>query len=429
MEKASWVPRAGAFTGLLLLVGSGCVKDFDALSANHGNGGTGGSSASRAGSSGHPAGGSPASGGDNPGEAGTLGVSGEGGEAGEPASGGSATGGRASGGRGGSSSGGHTAGGANCGGGVTTTCPGVTGCVDLTVGTPDGNNVDNCGACGTSCDLTNAASATCATSICALSCNSGLGDCNASTANDGCESDLTTTDHCGSCQNACNLTGALSTACASGACTPTCAPSYGDCNGSAQSAPNDGCEVFFDALDHCTTDCNAASVSCDPTKVCNAGSCAAPAGVAVLSTPLTTSTDATRFADVFPGFPIDLTGASVRVRVYAPGATGGTLTAFVSDVPSSFGSMVTLTLASISQKWTDVIVPVSGVNAKLVKQVNLLVTSSADPVQNPTVLYVDSIRTTNQLVNETFDTSFSGFVTSGLVFVPGSSVSWAASTP
>lgn len=427
MEKTSWVPRASAITGLLLLLGSGCMKDFDALSANYGNGGKGGT-AGRAGSSGH-GGGSPASGGDSPGEAGTAGVSGEGGEPDEPASGGSATGGSASGGRGGTESGGHSpGGGANCGGGLTT-CSGITGCVDLTKGTPDGEGVDNCGACGTSCNLDNASSATCATSICALSCNSGFGDCNASTANDGCESALTTTDHCGSCQNACNLTGAVSTDCTSGVCTPTCAPLYGDCNGSAQPAPNDGCEVFFDALDHCTAGCSAASVSCDPTKVCNAGSCVAPAGVAVLSTPLATSSDATRFADVFPGFPIDLTGASVRVRVYAPGATGGTLGAFVTDTASAFGSMVTVSLASVSQKWTDIIVPVLGVNPKLVKQVNLLVTGSTDPTLNPTVLYVDSVRATNQLVNETFDTSSSGFVTSGLVFVPGATVSWSAALP
>ena len=407
-----------ALSGLLLLVGSGCVEDVGKRSA-HGNGGAGAAQAGQTGTSG-----APPTGGDAPSEAGEGGA---GGEPDEPTSAG--RGGRNTGGRGGAGSGGKAAiGGGSCVANALTTCAGVNGCVDLSVGTPADNGVTNCGACGTTCALDNATSATCAAAVCALTCSDGFGDCNATTANDGCESVLTTAAHCGSCQNACSRTGVASTQCTAGACAPTCAPSYADCNGSTQPAPNDGCEFFYDALDHCTTGCTDAFVACDATQVCNAGSCVAPNGIAVLSTPLNAIGNQTRFSDIFPGYPLDLTGSSVQVRVYAPGATGGTLKLFMSDNTSSFGAEVVLDLASLNQKWTDVSVPVVGLNVQMIKQVNLLVTADGT-YANPTVLYVDSVRTTNLLANETFDSSAGGFVKSSMVVVDGASVSWTAAMP
>ena len=417
-----WVPRATALSGLVLLVGSGCMKDLDALSANWGNGG-GGGHAGQKGTSGGPHGG--ASGGDES-QGGEAGVSGEGGEAGDPETGG--RGGSGTGGRGNAGSGGRGIGGGTCEDNGLTTCAGVKGCVDLSVGTPMDNGVTNCGACSKTCALDNATSATCAAALCSLTCISGLGDCNASTANDGCEADLTTPDHCGSCQTVCSNFGVASTQCAGGSCIPTCAPSYADCNGSAQPAPNDGCEFYFDALEHCTTGCTDAFVACTPTKVCNVGSCVAPDGIAVLSTPLNAAGDQTRFSDIFPGYPLDLTNSTVRVRVYAPGATGGNIKFFVNDNASTFGAEVSVSLSSLNQKWTDVIVPVSGVNPKIVKQLNMLITAEGT-FANPTVVYVDSVRTTNQLVNETFDASFGGFTKSGLIAVMGASVSWTPTMP
>jgi len=414
-----WVPRTTGLSGLILLVGSGCVEDPD---TNHGSGGGAAGHAGQTGTSGAPhTGGISASGGEDASEAGV------GGEPDEPASGG--RGGTSTGGRGGAGSGGKTAiGGGTCVDNGQATCEGVKGCVDLSVGTPADDGVTNCGACGTTCALDNAASATCAAAICALTCTSGFADCNATTANDGCESDLTTPAHCGSCSNACSMSGVTSTQCAAGVCTPTCAPSYADCNGSSLPAPNDGCEFFYDALDHCTTGCTDAVVACEATQVCNAGSCVAPDGIAVLSTPLNAIGDKTRFSDIFPGYPLDLTGASVTVRVYAPGATGGTIKFFASDNSSSFGAEIILDLTSLNQKWTDVSVPITDLDVQHIKQVNLLVTADGT-YANPTVVYVDSVRTSNQLVNETFDSSFGGFMKSGLVAVDGASVSWTAAMP
>src|SRR6478736_708646 len=417
MEKmASWVTTATALSGLLLFVGSGCMKDLDSLSANYGKGGAGGH-AGKTGSSGSHTGGSATGGSPEAGEGG------EGGEGESEGRGG--TGGRGSGGSGGRGA----IGGGTCEDNGLTSCTGVKGCVDLSVGTPIDNGVDNCGACGTNCSLDNAASATCAAGACVLSCNAGLGDCNVATANDGCEADITTVANCGSCNNACSLNGVSSTECIGSACVPACAPLYADCNSSMQPKPNDGCEVFLDALEKCTTSCTDAAVACEATPVCNAGSCVAPNGIAVLTTPFHAANDKTRFSDIFPGGPLDLTGFTVKMRVYAPGATGGTATFFVSDASSMFGSEVSVDLIALSQKWTDVTIPVAGVNTKTVKQANILLTA-ADPIANPTVVYVDSVRVSNQLVNETFDSNFGGFARSGLVFADkDAAVTWTAAMP
>src|SRR5690606_26750331 len=65
---------------------------------------------------------------------------------------------------------------------------------------------DNCGMCGTVCTMTaGAASVECSGGACAVSgCNANLQDCDGDYAN-GCEADLTTVDHCGACNNACDF--------------------------------------------------------------------------------------------------------------------------------------------------------------------------------------------------------------------------------
>lgn len=416
-KKSSWLPRVSATTGLLLLVVSGCLKDFDALSAEYGSGGSSG--AGKGGSSGvATGGGTAASGGVNPGEAGAGGVSAEGGESGEPGTGGNGA-----------------QGGAGCMLGLTT-CPNTEECTNLKVGTPDGNGVTNCGTCGTTCSLDNASSATCKAGACTPTCSTGYGDCtdSASTDNDGCETDLTTINNCGACNFACSLSGATSGECISGQCTPTCAPHYGDCNGNTGLAKDDGCERYLDALDQCTTACNGTPVACDPTKVCNDGSCVAPSGLVVLSTPAPTPDKvASRFADVFTPYP-DLEGVNVTVRLYAPGATAGTVWVYLSDSAAASGSspVVQIDLASLSQKWMDITVQAvtqGNFNAKSVKQVNVEVHFDSGAGLDPTLVYVDSVRTSNLVINDTFDASSGAFAKSSLLLIPNSTISWAASMP
>jgi hypothetical protein len=197
-------------------------------------------------------------------------------------------------------------------------------------------------------------------------------------------------------------------------------------------AQDDGCEVFLDSLDKCRNECSGAGVACDPTKVCNAGSCVAPSGVAVLSVPLTGAAQTQRFANLF-AMPADLKGITLTVRAYAPGATSGTLLIYPSDTTSNFGpDVLKINLSSLSAKWMDLTIPIASkgaFNAASVKQVNLELAAGQGPWSNPTVVYIDSIRSSNLLVNDTFDTTFGILLKSNLVVVPGSTVSWAQSLP
>jgi hypothetical protein len=421
-SKSSWWPRAGAVTGLMLLAGSGCMKDFDALSADYGKHGGAGGGSSKAGASGDED--TSGSAGDD-GEAGDVGTGGKGGKGGTGGKGGKGgTGGGAihPGGSGGTAGGPCAPGSAICGA--------MTECTDLAVGNPDGNSVDNCGTCGTTCSLVNASSATCTAAKCAPKCKTGFDDCNAATKNDGCEADLATPTSCGVCGKVCSPNGTSSVECSEGTCTPTCGDRYADCN----SDSDDGCEVYLDKLDACTlTDgCNGDHVACGPLQVCNTGSCVAPQGVAVLSTPLTDTPQKHRFADIFP-YP-NLEGATLTVRAYAPGATGGTLVMYMSDETSGYSQPYLYTeLKTLNDHWVDITIPVASggnFNAKRVKQINLELWGETGPWLSPaTVVYVDSVRTSNQAVNDTFNTSYAPFVQSSLQVVPGSTLGWVDAMP
>ncbi len=277
-------------------------------------------------------------------------------------------------------------------------------------------------------------SATCTAGACAPTCHSGFADCNASTGNDGCETDVTTTENCGACQHACVVSGATSQACVSGLCAPTCAPHYADCNQASPLAQDDGCEVYLDQLDKCAKDCISPGVACDPTQVCTDGSCVAPSGLVTCSVPLTAAEQNQRFADLFPP-SANLEGATLTVRAYAPGATSGTLVMYVQDTSSNLGnSSLRTELSSISNKWADLslhIASASPFDATIVKQINVEVYagSGAGPWTNPTVVYVDSVRTSNLAVNDTFDASLGNFVKSSTYAVAGSTIAWSQSLP
>jgi len=306
-------------------------------------------------------------------------------------------------------------------------------CTDLRVGNQQGDVTLDCGLCGNSCSLIHASRSTCTAGVCAPMCQPGFASCNSTTNNDGCETPINTVDNCGECQRACSQNGALSRSCVSGQCGVTCAPRYADCNQNTKPTPNDGCETFLDQLDRCGRNCSTAGVACDPTNVCNNGSCVAPTGLTVLSVPAKkNSSGRHRFADIFPA-PANLEGASITVRVYAPGATSGTLVVYPSDTTSNNPGMLTADLASLAEKWTDLTISVASTktfNATSIKQLNLEVNlastgSSIDPV----VVYVDSIRSSNLAVSDTFDSSVGGMVSSSQVVVPGSTFTWAAAMP
>jgi hypothetical protein len=150
---------------------------------------------------------------------------------------------------------------------------------------------------------------------------------------------------------------------------------------------------------------------------------------------LTGSAQVHRFADVFnAGLNLNLEGATLTVRAYAPGATAGTLVLQPVDGSSAFSpAVLTTDLTSLSQKWTDLSIPLESLGpfaAAKTKQINLEVRAgAAGPWLNPTVVYIDSIRASNLAVNDTFDSSSGNFVSSSMVTVPGTTLSWTQTVP
>jgi len=129
------------------------------------------------------------------------------------------------------------------------------------------NTLTDCGACGVLCDVAGGM-ATCATATCAiLSCDTGLGDCNADVA-DGCERPLASLTDCGGCDVVCDLANGTES-CDAGTCeVVACDPGFADCDVTA----GNGCERSTTSL----TDCGGCGIVCslaNGTETCATGTC------------------------------------------------------------------------------------------------------------------------------------------------------------
>ncbi|MFK7992267.1 MAG: MopE-related protein [Sandaracinaceae bacterium] len=90
--------------------------------------------------------------------------------------------------------------------------------------------------------------------VCQITCEAGRDDCDGSLGN-GCESDTERSPiHCGGCGNTCFDVPNGRASCDAGACSYTCEPGFGDCDG----MPGNGCEADLSSL----TDCGACFNSC-----------------------------------------------------------------------------------------------------------------------------------------------------------------------
>jgi hypothetical protein len=131
-------------------------------------------------------------------------------------------------------------------------------------------NATNCGMCGFRCAAATNATATCAASVCGISCNMGFGNCDSNGLN-GCES-VTSTDprNCGGCGTVCPSAPGASAVCNMGRCALACMPGSGDCDMNA----SNGCEVNLNTSNAscgmCGRVCNAISNS---SAQCTAGEC------------------------------------------------------------------------------------------------------------------------------------------------------------
>ena len=121
------------------------------------------------------------------------------------------------------------------------------------------NTVENCGACGTLCDPINASAASCDHGACSFACTNdadgiGYGDCNGIGA-DGCETLLDSIENCGACDNACS-TFHSQPSCdpVEGLCyNMLCDAGWEDCDGmmSETAGPNNGCETDLSQPETC----------------------------------------------------------------------------------------------------------------------------------------------------------------------------------
>lgn len=194
----------------------------------------------------------------------------------------------------------------NCGAcmhacGARTSCnAGTCGCDNPTthgdcngdIGSPSGNGCETdlqtdahfCGTCGVSCLDEHVATGTCSGGVCAIgTCETLYGDCTGGATN-GCETDLSTVAHCGSCATSCSAMHADTQCMVSGSTAScgygTCQPLWGDC----EPDRTNGCERSLTqttSCGGCSTDCNAivqhATPMCTGGGACDyaAGSCTA----------------------------------------------------------------------------------------------------------------------------------------------------------
>jgi hypothetical protein len=405
---------------------AGCVGD-PPKRIEAGDGGSSGTS-DVGGSGGSSAGGKGGKGGQGQGaDAGMSGAPDSGGGGNESAGGADAVDGGAA----GMAAGSGGEGGAECASGLVT-CPGGAECTtDLDVGHASGDTVNDCGECGVTCSLDHAMSSTCSDGACEPECSPGFEDCNAATSNDGCETDLSSPAACGECGRACARTGVATAECTDDKCVPACATGFFDCNLDDGSGEDDGCELHGDALSTCGATCESSGLPCASNQVCNAGSCADPQGLVMFSIPFTTAGQVQRYGNRFSPYP-DLTNSTLVMRVYVPGALGGSLFVYPTDATgSSQGPGVTVPLDTLSAGWVDIEIPIAETigdfDPATVFQLTIEVSSgSTGPWLNPTVVYVDSIWSENGLPKDTFDANLGQMIASTILTVAGSSLSWVA---
>lgn len=178
---------------------------------------------------------------------------------------------------------------ASCSGGACTaadcsTMPGTADC-DHDEASCEVNlltDANNCGACGFKCKFASGVttphgSLTCTPSGCSVACDAGYGNCDGNYAN-GCEQQLNTLTHCGSCGQVCAI-GNANVTCGTGACrVSSCKPDFADCDGDQLS-----CETALNSPNNCGSCGNVCNLpntneGCGGAvgaRVCTVGSCEA----------------------------------------------------------------------------------------------------------------------------------------------------------
>lgn len=131
---------------------------------------------------------------------------------------------------------------------------------------PLGTDSD-CAACGDDCSVDRAI-ASCVQGACEVTgCDVGWGACDADPLN-GCETEVTSLEHCGGCERPCVADNATVAECEDGACVFECVEAYGDCDG----VGSNGCEELLMSDDHCGA-CGDGCVFEHTVSACEDGQC------------------------------------------------------------------------------------------------------------------------------------------------------------
>jgi hypothetical protein len=136
----------------------------------------------------------------------------------------------------------------------------------------------------------------------------------------------------------------------------------------------------------------------------------------------------------------DLLGATLTLRVYAPGATGGNLHVFCTSRNLADGVATDIALSSLTEGFQDIDIPVpapvpGGFQPRRVFIIRVEVEAGpgfGDSWQSPaTVVYIDSIISSNGVISDTFDTSPSSrtFGSVDVRAVPNSTLAWLPNIP
>lgn len=153
-----------------------------------------------------------------------------------------------------------------------TECPilAVSYCADLS------SDREHCGQCSAKCATQNAANSTCDVGRCVLECVAGWGDCDGIARGDnGCETQIDTTDNCGACGRKCS-TNHIAPRCsaAPGGADPckdgVCEALWADCDGNKLA---NGCEADLTSVAHCGGCGNSCYQPAHFKAVCNGDRC------------------------------------------------------------------------------------------------------------------------------------------------------------
>jgi hypothetical protein len=143
----------------------------------------------------------------------------------------------------------------------------------------DLNQITNCGTCGKNCNtgVVHIMSASCEHEQCNYKCEAGWADCDPNVP--GCETDLSKAENCGACGHVCNTVGSDMKCTwkpgdpAKGSCVFTqCQTGFADCDGTTVEENNNGCEANLSSTDHCG-ECYAKCGSAHGTPKCEASQC------------------------------------------------------------------------------------------------------------------------------------------------------------